>query len=338
MKKILIAAVALVAGAAMADKVTLKSGSVLTGQAGDIRGDVLKFVSDDVGEVEVKVANIVALESARTHIVRYEDGQRVEKAVTIANGELREGSAKLDMTGVKEIDPVVETWHGSVNVSLQADRGNTHGNSASVLANLNRRWEDDRVNFDFGYYYSKTGVSKSDWTKSKDKIELEGQYDHFWSTRVYNYLNARYDRDVIAGLDRRVKLGIGFGFQWLENRVFEATGKWNFNQEVGVAWVNDKYKVIDPNRNTNYATLRYAHHLTWEPKWTKGLSFFHNFEYLPEVDDWSICLFKADFGFTTMLFWNIDLLGKVEWDYNSKPSGDRHESDLRYLLGLGYKW
>ena len=338
MKKLMLTVAALVAVSAFADKVTLKSGSFLKGTAGGIQDGALKFKSDDLGDISIKIEQIADLDNAKKHVFKHKDGSVEERIVYIRNGKLMDGKGVIDMTDVKATDPVPDTWHGSVNVAFQADRGNSYGNTASVLANLNRRWEDDRVNFNFGYYYSKTGTSKHDWSKSKDKIELEGQYDHFWAEKVYNYINGRYDRDVIQGLDRRIKLGAGFGYQWLEKAGFDATGVWNFNQELGLAWVNDEYKVEDPDRKDNYATVRYAHHLTWEPKWTKGFNFFHDFEYLPEIDDFEIFLAKANVGFTTMLVWNIDLLAKIEWEFNSHPCGDRSKNDTRWIVGLGYKW
>lgn len=326
------------AGVSFADKVVLKSGSFLTGTASAAKNGVVKFNSDDLGEVEIKVENIVSLENAGSHVIQYQDGHLETRMLSVEKGNYLADAQPLDMALVKAIDPVAETWHGSVNATFQADRGNTYGNSASLLANVNRRWESDRVNGDFGYFYSKTGTSKDDWEKSKDRVEAEGQYDHFWLTKLYSYLNARYERDAIAGLDRRIRFGAGLGYQWLEKYDFETTGRWSFNQELGAAWVKDKYEEPDPSRNDDYASLRYAHHLNYTPKWAAGLDFFHNFEYLPEVDDWTIYLVKADAGFTTMLFWNIDLLAKIEWDYNSKPSADRKKSDLRYIVGLGYKW
>jgi hypothetical protein len=47
---------------------------------------------------------------------------------------------------------------------------------------------------------------------------------------------------------------------------------------------------------------------------------------------------RADVGFTTKIVMNFDLLCKIEWDYNSMPSVGRKSSDIRYIVGLGYKW
>ena len=140
----LMVGVALVAGAAFADKVTLKSGSFLTGEAGLIQDGKLLFKSDDLGEIKIDVANIKLLDAAKNHVVLYVDNTTEEKILTVKDGVLWNGEGKLDMANVKATDPVAETWHGSVNVAFNAARGNTYDNTAAVLANVNRRWEKGR--------------------------------------------------------------------------------------------------------------------------------------------------------------------------------------------------
>lgn len=337
--KIIFAVAILVAGAVFADKVTLKSGSYLTGKAGQMSNGELSFTSDDLGDLKIKVANIASLDVTTENVVEYVDATQEKKNLSVKDGVIVDDKrSPLDMAKVKTINPVKETWHGSVNVAYQSSRGNTYQNSATVLANVNRRWEKDRVNANFGYYYSETGVSKEDKEKSTDRWELEGQHDHFWNVKFYTYENARYEQDDIAGLDYRLRLGAGAGYQWLDGREFASTGKWSFNQEVGAAWIKNSYVNQDPSADDSYATVRYAHHLKYFPKWNDKVEGFHNLEFLPQVDDWENYLIKADIGFSTKILMDFDLLCKIEWDYNSMPSIGRKSSDIRYIVGLGYKW
>ncbi len=338
MKTITLLAAALVAGVASADKVVLKSGSFLTGTAGVLQGDVLAFDSEDLGTVSVKVASIASLESDRKHVVQYVDNRRVEAFVTVSNGVYMTESGPMDMTNVKALDPAVEKWHGSVNVAFQSSRGNTYQNSATVLANVSRRWEFDRFNGNFGYYTSETGTSKDSKEKTTDRWEVEGQHDHFWRSAFYTYENARYEEDDIAGLNSRIRLGLGGGYQWLDNRKFDRTGTWSFSQEAGVAWISNDYRVKDSSADESYASPRYAHHLKYLPKWNPGVEGFHNLEYYPQLEDFENYLMRADVGFTTKIVLSLDLLAKIEWDYNSRPSVGRKSSDVRYIVGLGYKW
>ena len=145
----------LLAGAAFADKVTLKSGSFLTGETGLIQDGKLNFKSDDLGDLKIDLANIKAIDAEKSHIVQYNDNSTETKNLTVKDGELWSGNAKLDTANVKAIDPAIETWHGSVHAGFNATRGNTYETSGSVEANVNRRWEKDRLNVDFGYYYGK---------------------------------------------------------------------------------------------------------------------------------------------------------------------------------------
>lgn len=337
MKATVILVAALLGATAFADTVQLKSGSTLVGKITGVTREEVTFESDDLGEITIKVANIVKLEDAGEHVVLFNDETRETKKLAVAEGEYLADGDVLPVSDVKAIDPVVETWHGSINVAFTAIRGNSWENSASVVGSLNRRWEHDRVNIDGGYYYSKTGRAGGLREKSTDRWEIGAQEDHFWTAKFYSYANARYETDKIAELDSRIRLGLGLGYQWLDGYVHEATGKWSFNQEVGANWVREDYGVGDSD-DGGFAALRYAHHLKYNPKWNDGVEFFHNFEYLPEIDDWEKYLAKSDVGVTTKIFGNFDLLAKIEWDFNSKPANGRKKSDYRYLVGLGYKW
>ena len=70
LKTLMMAATIVFSAAVMADKVVLVSGSQLTGKAGDVVGDSIKFVSDDLGEVVIKLDKIKTLESSREHVVQ----------------------------------------------------------------------------------------------------------------------------------------------------------------------------------------------------------------------------------------------------------------------------
>ena len=323
---------------AFADRVALKSGSSLTGTVVGVNDKEVVFKSDDLGEVKIPVAKIAALENAGKHTVQFNDNRRVEKRMSVKDGAFLADAEPLDMKSVKAIDPKVETWHGSVNASFLASRGNTYENSWSVVANVNRRWEKDRFNGDIGYYYSKKGPAGEDAEKSTDRWEVELKHDHFWWEKVYSYEDLRYDRDMIQELEARYRLGIGGGYQWLEKTEALDVGRFSFNQEFGVNYVKENYEHNDDEKQDGFAALRYGHHFGWLPKWREGLEVFHNFEILPEVDEWEKFLAKADAGFSTKLIYDFDLLCKIEWNYNSQPASGRKKDDLRYTVGLGYKW
>ena len=339
MKKSLLVAAAFAVGASFADKVTLKSGSFLTGEAGLIQEGKLLFKSDDLGDLAIDIANIKSIDVEKNHIVQYNDLTQVEKPLTVKDGELWSAGSKLDMSNVKATDPAAQAWHGSLNVAFNAARGNTYENSAAVIANANRRWELDRINLDFGYYFNENGQVGEETKKTADRWDVEGKHDHFWLPKIYSYENLKWERDMIQDLRARYRVGLGGGYQWLEDSVFAATGKWNFNQELGVNWIKEEFDSFNEDAEKNgFCALRYGHHFGYIPKWAENIELFHTFEILPRVDAWEKFLARGDVGVTTKLIYDFDLLAKIEWEYNSKPAGDRKRDDLRYIVGLGYKW
>jgi putative salt-induced outer membrane protein YdiY len=337
MKKLFIITLAALACSAWADRIDLKSGSFLTGKVKSVTKDAVVFTSDDLGDVTVKVANIVKLDVGE-RVVQRNDLSEEKKALVVEKGAYVVNQKPLDMGDVKAIDPVPEKWHGAVTVAYNATRGNTYENSATVLLNVNRRWESDRFRGDFGYYYGESAKAHEDRQKTTDKWEVELQHDHFWLPKVYHYENVKWERDMIQLLRARYRVGLGGGYQWLENRQFGAFGKWSFNQELGVNWIREDYENSSKSQEGGFCALRYAHHLLWTPSNVTGLSFFHNAEILPEVDEWEKFLVKADVGFSAPLVYDWTINAKIEWEYNSKPANDRLPNDVRYIVGLGYKW
>ncbi len=323
-----------------ADKVMLKSGSVLTGTAGQFAGGALNFMSDDLGALTIPIDKIVKLEASNDHVVQYNDLSTETKKVMVSDGAFaieENGTVKkLDMTNVKAVDPVPETWHGSVNFSGTVTRGNTVGESASVVADVSRRWEKDRLTAGAGYFYGASGDSKETKQKTTSRFELQAQEDHFWTGNAfYTYVNGKYEFDRIMSLKYRYRVGLGLGYQWLENRDF-GFGKISFNQEAGLSYVMEKY---DHTKEDDYSAFRYAHHFTWDITPVPGLAFAHNLEFLPDMEDWTDnYLIDADAGFTYAFRANWQLIARLEWDYKSKVGEGTKKSDLRYILGLGYKW
>ena len=321
---------------ASADLIVFKSGARLTGKVDRIEGGEIKFTSDDVGEVKIKQDKVEAITTEANNTILYNDKTTEQAVVCMTNGQYTASGKSLDMANVKAVNPEPEAWHGSVNLSASAARGNTVSENVSLLADLKRRWESDRLTADGGYYFAQNGTDNDNKRKTEDRIDLGAQWDHFWVGKLYSYVNGRYERDGINDLQYRYRLGLGLGYQWLEGQVFESTGKWSFSQEAGGTYIKEKYEHV---KDDDRLAFRYAHHLEWIPRWVDKLAFTHNFEYLPDVDDWADnYLIDTDVGFTYALIGAWQLLGKVEWDYNSNPGPSTKSSDFRYLLGLGYKW
>ena len=335
-RQILIVTAVTAAMTASADVLVFKSGAKLVGKVDRIEGGEIKFKSDDVGDVSVKQDKVASLTTEANNKILYTDKTTEEAVVCMTNGQYTASGKSLDMAKVKAVNPEPEAWHGSVNLNVSAARGNTVSENVALFGDVARRWENDRFKADGGYYFAQSGKGKENKEKTEDRIDIGAQEDHFWVGKLYSYVNGRYEWDGINNLQYRYRLGVGLGYQWLEGQVFESTGKWSFNQEVGGTYIKEKYEHM---KDDDRLAFRYAHHLEWAPRWVDKLAFTHNFEYLPDTEDWAdTYLIDADAGFTYALIGAWQLIGRVEWDYNSNPGPTTKSSDIRYLLGLGYKW
>ena len=347
MKKLMMVMVAGTALAASADVIHFASGDKLTGKMKSVVGNSIVFASDAVGELTVDAAKVAKMVVDAESEILYKDENREKTRIVYENGKYSaldnagNPTRTIDIASVKQINPEVEKWHGSVNIGASAMRGNTVSETASVIANVNRRWEDYRFTADGGYYFAQSGSSKDNKQKTENRAELSAQGDYFWSKKAYMYLNGKYETDHINDLAHRYRIGGGLGYQWLDGNVFESTGKWSFSQEAGVEYVKERYdNDVGGADDDNFAAFRYAHHLKWIPSFVqKNVEVFHNLEYHPDTAYWAdVYTIDADAGISTTVFAGWSLLAKVEWDYNSRPSVGRKSSDTRYIVGLGYKW
>ena len=170
--------------AATADTLVFKSGSRLEGEVVRITGGEVTFKSDDVGEVKVKLDKLSAIDTKKSATVQYNDRSRRDGVVAMKDGKYTLNKDELDIDDVKAVNPEEEAWHGSLGFSGTAARGNTVSEKATVLADLNRRWEKDRLTANFGYYFAQNGTSRYNKEKTEDRIDLGSQFDHFWATKV----------------------------------------------------------------------------------------------------------------------------------------------------------
>ena len=92
MKRLILAFAAIAAASAFADRVVMKSGSVLTGSGAVIAGDKVKFTSDDLGDVELPADKVA-------FVGRGEEGRGLGAA---ARGEAAGDMARLDQRRLRE--------------------------------------------------------------------------------------------------------------------------------------------------------------------------------------------------------------------------------------------
>ena len=211
-----------------ADELVFKNGDRLTGKINHAVEGKLVFTSSIVGKITVDLSNIQTFSTDEAIEVHFKDGNvLVQKVVSSKAGRFAiEGtetvkSQDFDVAAISSINPPPKPkpkWKGNVSAAVTSTHGNTKTEVISASANLSKRTEKDRTTLSADYARGEqqdpdTGEMKKteDWWRAKAK------YDYFFSKKFYGYLDGRYETDKIAELDRRVIVGGGAGYQWIES-------------------------------------------------------------------------------------------------------------------------
>ncbi|MBN2183078.1 MAG: DUF481 domain-containing protein [Sedimentisphaerales bacterium] len=321
------------------DEIRFKNGDRLTGKIVNLVDGKLVINSDIAGEVTVKLSEIQTLSSDEPIIVNLKDGTGLKQKLTGSEtgrfsirGSESIKAQEFAVADIVSINPPVKPapkWKGDVSASLTSTHGNTKTETITGSANLKKRTEKDRTTITADYAKGKqddpdTGqeVTIEDWWRARAK------YDYFFSKKMYGYLDGRYEKDAVAELDRRVTVGIGGGYQWIES------DNMNFSTELGLASLYEKYDNQTDSNSEISAQLGYH----FDKKLRKNLSFIHDLTYYPALDKFSdyylTTTAELRSNFTKTLFMNF----KTILDYDATPAIGAHKTDIKYFLGLGYSF
>lgn len=322
------------AGWSRGDEVILSNGDKLTGKVGLISGDVMKFSSPSLGDININLEKIKSYSTDAPATLRMKDGRFV-------NGTIKEADAKqiattdgksIAMADVQRINPPPAGWTGAVAVNGAINRGNTYNESLGVNAAAVLRRDtpqnDDRLSLDGSYNFVRTGRGAAA-TDTSDNAGASVSYNDFFSDKFYGYANAGYFHDRIASLNYRLTPGIGAGYQWFEQKDF------NLSTEGGISYL---YQDFQNAPVTQDAALRLAYHV--DKTINDKLSLFHNVEYLVpfKLSETNRYVLTADAGMRAYFTKSFFTEFKVVYHRNDHPPAGSLKDDLAYLLGVGWKF
>lgn len=359
MHKLFIATGCIFAMAAVSfgDQVLFKSGDRLQGKVLNMSGGKMTFDSKVAGTITLNMDDIetfstdesielVTINGESAVLKISDDNQGKIKVQELTDGAAVRTISIADVSAINS-EKVKVGWKSSIVGSAIATRGNTHSDVAAISGETIRRGEDDRITIAGGYNYAnqRDNATREKTTTAKN-VFLKGQYDYFFSEKLYGYGNAKYEKNRIANISRRMTYGVGLGFQWIEEPQV------SIFTEAGLTWVDEKFPTPEldppfptgdgswllavltaPPKTREYMAARLAYRVDW--KINDHVKFFHNFEYLPSLEDAAIYLINTDAGLRAELTARIFTEAKVMMAYNSKPSGDSDKKDMQYSLGIG---
>ena len=336
---IVLACLVLLAQISLGDEILLKNGDRISGKIQNLVGGKLIIKADVAGTVTVDLSNIQTLSSDGPIEVNLKDQTGFTQKVTSADpGRFAtEGSdsiraqefAVADIVSINPPMKPVPKWVGDVSLGITSTHGNTKTEMISASANFSKRTAKDRTTISTDYAKGtqkdqNTGedVTIEDWWRAK------GKYDYFFSKKMYGYLDGRYERDVIAELDRRMIIGLGAGYQWIES------DDMNFSSEFGLASVYEKFD----NQTDSNSEISLQLGYNFDKKLHKNIKFVHDLTYYPAINKFSDYYLTTTAGVRADFSEAFFVTAKAMFNYDATPAIGRGSTDVKYFLGLGYRF
>lgn len=322
-----------------ADEILFPNGDRLTGKIDHLLEGKMIFNSEVMGKVTIELSKIKTFSTDAPIAVHLKDEtvllQRIVNAEPGKFGIEGAGTVKaqdFELSSISSINPPPKPapkWTGNLSAGLTSTHGNTKSESVSGSFNMSKRAHNDRTQVSADYAKTKqenktTGDKETseDWWRSKAK------YDYFFSKKFFGYVDGRYEKDAIAELDRRMIIGGGAGYQWVE------TEDLSFSTEFGLASLYEKFD----NQTDSNSEVSFQAGYNFDKTLMKNVKFIHDLTYYPSIDKVSDCYLTSTAEirayFTSQMFSTF----KVIFDYDTTPALGSHSTDTKYLLGVGYSF
>ncbi len=322
-----------------ADEITFTNGDRLTGKITHLMEGKMVFKSEAIGDVTIDISKIKTFSTDDPIAVHLKDETvLLQKIVNSEPGKFGiEGAGTVkaqdfELTSISSINPPekpLPKWTGNLSAGITSTHGNTKTESVSGSFNMSKRTHNDRTQV--GVVYAKT-KQQNKTTGDKDTTEdwwrSKAKYDYFFSKKFYGFVDGRYEKDAIAELDRRMIVGGGAGYQWIESEDL------NFSTQFGLASLYEKFD----NQTDSNSEVSFQAGYNFDKTLMKNVKFIHDLTYYPSIDKVSNYYLTSTAEirayFTSQMFSTF----KVIFDYDTTPALGSHSTDTKYLLGVGYSF
>ncbi len=349
-----------VPGAAIADKLVAKGGTVLAGKVKSVTGKGVEFQPEFAKDpMLVPWDNIEDLETEASYQVLYgEDGEVTGPISDYDEGELEVGDVEIEpktivsatavgddgMTFLDRTRATWRYWHGGFNFGFNLQQATTDALGLYVGLAAQRTTDNTRLIFGTDYRYTNERDPDSApprKKRTKDSVGglVRGEYDVYKHLFVFASTDALYD--AVQNLSLRAVPKAGLGYVFWEREPKEGIRDF-FLLEVGGGWVYEKYidngtppdPVVDED---DYFTVAFG--AAAAVLLPRGAAFDWRFDYLPSVSD-----FAGDYVIRTTAGLSVPLIAPLSArlgitdTYDSTPSSGSEENSLYLDTTLSLIW
>lgn len=324
------------AGAALADEVQLANGDRLTGKIVMKDATTLVLRTDYAGEVKIRWADVVGVQTDEPVWVYLENGTRVQgrlvlddqrRLVVDAGETMRTGAMGVDQ--VRYINPPPElsgegvVLSGHANLGYASSSGNTDTEKWYIDAESVARTRDNRYTLG-----GKAARAEDQGVETESNWLGYMKYDHFLSKQWYAYANGNFENDEFKDIRLRTTLGIGSGYQFFESP------RLNLALEGGASYVNTDF---DEAEDESYPAARVA--VKYDQfLFQTNIQLFHTNEAYFDLQESDNIFVRSSTGLRFPLVSRLNATLQYDYDWDNDPAEGRGKEDSTVRVTLGYTW
>ncbi len=321
---------------AIADKVILENGDILTGTVEKVLEGKLTLKTDYAGSIEIQMGKVKQIITDNPVAVHLTTGEVVTGKVKPAEeGKLEveaspeRGATTVEMGKIASINPPPKgKWHGNVTAAGYIQSGNTDRKGGSISAEVVRRTENDRFTTRYMFNYAQ---ENGQMTARNNYGQIK--YDYFFTKKFYAFVNTELLNDIFSDTRLRTFVGPGAGYQFWDDPVK------SLMFEAGFSYFNwDRYK----GKDEDGIAARFGFDFTYNIfKW---LSFTDRYVIYPTIGNGGLYFFRNEAALTIPLGtipglggrWSLKIANII--DYNSNPAPGFKKTDVQWIGGLQFSF
>ncbi len=319
-------------GVAHGDTVVVENGDVLTGKVDSIAGGRLVLSTTYAGNVVIDMAAIRQLETEGSYNLRLRDKRLVgrlsvvEGMPVVATKMANIPYEIIDLRVVSQsnlaVSSLASEWNSRVDLALALSSGNSTAESFNTL--IESDFKQDKTAHKITLLVN---TEDSEGLKTKDQLDFDYGFKLFLSDQWFSAANAEYFSDPIKDVDQRISLGMGAGYQFVDNS-FGA-----LSTELGLSAVQEELDGDDEVSPAIRWGLDYNRYF-----FAKRVELFHRQTLLIIPEDDRGQVLSSSSGLRFALNHRIDTAFRVDLNYETDPTEGNEKTDTTYTLGLGIRF
>lgn len=298
------AVLVLPAAPALADKVELTSGDVLTGSIVEQNDTIVVLESETLGRLEISREHVASL------------------TIDPPEGEPLEEAPKEEKP--KEEAPPEKDWKLTVNFSFTSTSGNTETLNMRFGFAFDRKTPTTRLLYDLSYYLAVNAGTTTD-----NMFTTGIRHDWlFKDSRWFAFIAGRFDWNQFQSWEQRVNAQGGPGYHVITKDDFESV-----DMELDVfGGVGARQEFGSTNDDAKLEGV-----LGLEYRWfiTEKMRLDFTFSYFPVLTDFGDYRTRTTFAWTYLIEQklNLSLLAGMNLETQSIVSPGNETYDLRFFIG-----